>query len=61
MTNMVPLNKQSKKQQKEYHSKKRGDWNGVKPMTRVVPDKTGYDRQKARQEERAARQDGEQA
>ena len=59
MTNMIPLDKQSKKQQKAYHKKKRGDWNGVKPVTRVVPGKTGYDRQQARRDERTAKQNGE--
>ena len=44
---MVPLNKQSKKRQRAYHAAKRGDWNGVSPVTRVVPSKKVYDRRRA--------------
>lgn len=43
---MIPLNKQSKKAQKEYYSKQRGSWNGVKPVTRVIKSKKVYDRKK---------------
>lgn len=35
----VPLNKQSKKRQKEYHQKNRSDWKEVDPVTKVIPDK----------------------
>ena len=37
MTNTVPLKKQNKRAQKEYHSKKRGSWYGISPVTRSVP------------------------
>lgn len=47
---MIPLNKQSKKQQKKYHAAKRGDWNGVSPVTRVVPSKKVYDRKRVKRE-----------
>jgi len=40
----VPLSKRSKKAQRAHHALKRADWNGVMPVTRVVPDKTKYDR-----------------
>ena len=40
----VPLAKRSKKAQRAYHSLRRIDWNGVTPVTRVVPDKTKYNR-----------------
>ena len=38
----VPLEKRSKKEQKAY------SWNGVNPVTRVVPNKKGYDRKRAK-------------
>lgn len=43
---LVPLDKQSKKQQKKYHARKRNGWNGLKPATRVVKSKKVYDRKK---------------
>lgn len=43
---IVPLNKQSKKAQHAYYAKQRGDWYGVKPVTRVVESKKVYDRKK---------------
>ena len=43
---MIPLNKQSKKEQKKYHARSRRDWNGLKPTTRVVKNKKIYDRKK---------------
>ena len=42
----VPLDKQSKKEQRKYHALKRRDWNGIKPTTRVVKSKKLYDRKK---------------
>lgn len=44
MLKMVPLQKRSKKQQKQYHQAKRGSWNGVNPVTRSVPSSKIYDR-----------------
>ena len=46
---VVPLKKQSKKQQKEYHARRRRDWNGIKPTTRVVKSKKIYDRKKLKE------------
>lgn len=43
---IIPLNKQSKKAQHAYYAKQRGDWNGVKPVTRVFESKKVYDRKK---------------
>lgn len=40
----TPLKKRSKKAQRAHHALKRADWNGVMPVTRVVPDKTKYNR-----------------
>ncbi len=45
----VPLDKRSKKQQKEYHDKQRKDWNGVNPVTRKVESKKLYNRKKTGQ------------
>ena len=42
----VPLKKQSKKEQRKFYARLRGDWNGVKPVTRVVKSKKVYDRKK---------------
>ena len=42
----IPLEKQSKKQQKKYHARRRRDWNGLKPTTGVVKSKKVYDRKK---------------
>ena len=44
----VPLEKRSKKEQKAYHAQQRGSWNGVNPVTRVVPNKKVYDRKRAK-------------
>ena len=43
---LIPLNKQSKKEQKKYHARSRRDWNGLKPTTRVKKKKKIYDRKK---------------
>ena len=43
---LVPLEKQSKKEQRKFHACKRRDWNGLKPTTRVVKSKKVYDRKK---------------
>ena len=36
---LIPLNKQSKKEQKKYHARSLRDWNGLKPTTRVIKSK----------------------
>ncbi len=41
---MIPLAKQSKAKQREYHAAKRGSWNGVNPVSRIVPSERVYDR-----------------
>ena len=48
MQKLVPLNKQSKKAQRTYHSKQRGSWYGLDPVTRIVPNKKAYDRNRAK-------------
>lgn len=46
---LIPLNKQSKRAQKAHHSLQRGSWQGVQPVTRVVPSKKAYDRSRRKQ------------
>ena len=50
MLKTIPLAKQSKKQQRAYHAARRGSWNGVNPVTRVVPNKKAYDRNRVKRE-----------
>ena len=50
MKQLVPLNKQSKQKQKEYHDKQRGSWNGLSPVTRTVPNGKAYDRNRSKRE-----------
>jgi len=45
----VPLEKQSKRKQKEYYSSKRKDWNGINPVTRTTPNPRAYKRKKSGQ------------
>lgn len=51
----VPLKKQSKRAQKAYHDKQRSSWNGVVPVTRAIPNKRAYDRNRAKQTDRSDR------
>ena len=46
MKKMIPLQKQSKRAQKEYHLSKRGSWGEVNPVPRVVESKKVYSRKK---------------
>lgn len=55
MINTVPLKKQSKRVQKEFHSKRRGSWYGILPVTRTVPSRRLYDRKRIKREDRWAR------
>lgn len=55
MKRWIPLEKQSKKAQKEYHDKQRRSWNGVCPVTRVAPSRKAYDRSRIKQEDRQGR------
>ena len=54
MVNIVPLKKQSKRAQKEFHSKRRGSWYGISPVTRTVPSGKAYDRKRIKREDRWA-------
>lgn len=44
MENMIPLRKQSKKAQRDFHSRQRGSWGTVKPVSRVEKSGKAYDR-----------------
>ena len=55
MEQWTPLNKQSKKAQKEYHDKQCGSWNGICPVTRTVPNRKAYDRNRIKQTDRQTR------
>lgn len=50
MVNTVPLKKQSKRAQKEFHNKQRGSW-GISPVTRTVPSRRLYDRKRIKRED----------
>lgn len=52
MLQPVPLNKRSKKTQKEYYAKQRGSWYGLSPITRTVPSGKVYDRNRVKREAR---------
>ena len=56
---MIPLAKQSKKKQKQYHARQRGSWNGVSPVTRAEPDRKKYDRNREKQAARRAERHSE--
>lgn len=47
----IPLEKRSKKEQRAWYAKRRRDWNGVPPATRIIPSKKHYDRKKQRREQ----------
>lgn len=46
MKKYIPIEKRSKKEQKAYYAAQRGSWNGVVPVTKVIPNKKAYDRKK---------------
>ena len=52
MEKFIPINKKSKKAQKEYYAKKRNTWGELNPMTRTMPNGKGYNRKKLKQEDR---------
>jgi hypothetical protein len=54
---MVPLKKQSKRSQREYHSAQRASWNGISPVTRIVASGKAYDRNRIKQENRRTEND----
>lgn len=52
MRKIIDLKKQSKKAQKAFYASQRGSWNGLNPITRVVPNGKAYSRAKAKAEAR---------
>ena len=46
---VIPLKKQSKKNQRKYYAKQRGTWNSVNPTTKIVKSKKEYDRNRIKQ------------
>lgn len=52
MAKMIPLSKQSKKERHKYYASKRGSWNGVSPVTRVVQSRKIYDRKRMKSADR---------
>lgn len=46
MEKWIPLEKRSKKAQKAFHAQRRGSWNGVNPVTKVIPNKKAYNRKR---------------
>ncbi len=47
MNKTTPLNKMSKRERKARNAQRRGSWNGLSPVTRLVPNKKAYDRKRA--------------
>ena len=43
----IPLKKQSKQKQREYHLSHRKDWGGLNPVTRKPPNPKAYNRKKS--------------
>ena len=52
MVKMTPLAKQSKSARRKYYASRRGSWNGLSPVTRVVPSGKVYDRNRVKQADR---------
>ena len=59
MERFVPLEKMSKKEKRAHYAEKRGNWNGVNPVTKVVPGGKSYSRTKQKQDDRKAFRRGE--
>ena len=52
--NFTPMAKRSKRAQRACYAAKRGSWNGLSPVTRVVQSKKAYDRNRVKREARRA-------
>lgn len=52
--NSTPMAKRSKRAQRACYAAKRGSWNGLSPVTRVVQSKKTYDRNRVKREARRA-------
>ncbi|MBR1814893.1 MAG: hypothetical protein IJ773_13950 [Lachnospiraceae bacterium] len=51
MEKFIPLEKRSKKAQKEYHARERRTWGSMSPVTRTVPNGKAYNRKRIKQED----------
>ena len=51
---IIPLKKQSKRDQRRFYASKRGSWNGISPITRMVQSRRTYDRNRIKREDRRA-------
>ncbi len=51
MNRYVPINKMSKRKQRELYKKARRDWGGLSPFTRKPPCARAYNRAKMKREE----------
>ena len=45
----VPIEKQSKRKQREFHTAQRNDWGSINPVTQKVPNLKAYNRKKSKQ------------
>ena len=45
----IPLEKQSKRKQREYHAVQRRDWGDISPVTRKLDNGKAYNRKKTKQ------------
>ena len=59
MQQFVPLEKMSKKEKRAYYAAKRGNWNGVDPVTKVVPGGRQYSRSKQKQQDQKISRQGD--
>ena len=50
MNRLIPAGKMNKRQKRILDASRRGSWNGVNPVTRVLPNKKQYSRKRARRE-----------
>jgi len=55
MKKFVPLSKQSKIKQKQYHMSKRGSWGGLNPVTRKPANPKAYTKSMRRDDNLALR------
>ena len=46
MNHYVPIDKQSKKKQREFYALRRNSWNEINPITKKIPSKKIYNRNK---------------
>ena len=52
MKKMIPIKKQTKKNQKSYYDQKRGTWGNVDPVSRVIESKKTYKRNRDKRKSR---------